>query len=81
MTWIEIKVDAWRYAGGTRLTTPSFITGKGLPGRGLWKRCAMAPKTSLVEAYGLGKAKGLNRLFPSFLALAKRILGTSPVVQ
>ncbi|MFC2059553.1 hypothetical protein ACFLTZ_00445 [Chloroflexota bacterium] len=32
----------------------------------------------MVEVYGLGKVKGPNRLFPSFLALSKRMLGTYP---
>jgi hypothetical protein len=38
-------------------------------------------KTSFVEVYGLGKAKGLKRLFPAFLALSKRMLSIPPVVD
>jgi hypothetical protein len=35
----------------------------------------------LVEVYGFGKTKVLNRLFPSLLSFSKRMLGISPVVE
>jgi hypothetical protein len=47
----------------------------------LTTRFSRRQKISLVEVCGFGKAKGLNRLFPSRLALSKRMLGISPAVE
>jgi hypothetical protein len=44
-------------------------------------RFSRKQKTSFAEVYGFGKANGRNRLFPSFLAFSKRMLGISLVVE